>query len=139
MANIQTVYDYFCNYLKVSPTSIIFSVFFLATAILEIIREVLIWQEKKRMAPKQRCQYLLTEQNSSNCDLPEYRQGFRERGNNCTGCAGKTVSIKNEDAIERMVKRAPWKLAIILMANYSRNILPYASFLYTLSIAIFKK
>lgn len=139
MANIEKIYESFCNYFKSYPTSIVFSLFFLITAILNIVRWILIWQERKHMGSNQRCKYLLTNQNEADCDLPSYRQKFQERGNSCTGCTGKTVGITNEDTIERIVKGSPWKLAIIVMANCSRSILPYASFLYTLALAIFKK
>lgn len=135
---IQTIYESICNYLKSSPTSIFFSLFFFSVAILNIIRGILIWYEKKSMASNQRCKYLITDQNSSDCSLPSYRQGFHDKGDSCTGCAGKTLNMTNEEAMERAMKGATWKCVIIIIANSSRNILPYVSFLYTLSIAVFE-
>lgn len=136
--NTQPIYEFLCNYLKSSPVSIVFSLFFCAAAILNVVRGILIWYEKKSMALNQRCKYLITDESSSDCSVPSYRQGFHDRGDDCAECPGKTFDITNEDAMERAMKGSLWKCIIILMANYSRNILPYASFLYTLIIAIFE-
>ncbi len=139
MANgIQPIYESLCSYLKSSPASVTFSLFFSAVAILNIIRGILIWYEKKSMASNQRCKYLITNQSSSDCSIPSYWQGFHDREDSCAECPGKTFDITNEEAMERAMKGAWWKCIIILMANWSRNILPYASFLYTLIIAIFE-
>lgn len=75
MANgIQPIYESLCSYLKSSPASVTFSLFFSAVAILNIIRGILIWYEKKSMASNQRCKYLITNQSSSDCSIPSYWQ-----------------------------------------------------------------
>lgn len=39
----------------------------------------------------------------------------------------------------RIVMGYVWKYRIVLLANYSKYVLPYISFLYTLAMTVFEK
>ena len=42
------------------------------------------------------------------------------------------------EAENRVLRGQKYKRIIVLMANHSKNLLPYVSFLYTLAVAIFE-
>ncbi len=132
--SLKNLHDYF----KSSPISTGFFFLFIVAA-LNIFKAVLICLEKKKGYPDQACRYLFPGRHGPVCKLPSYEQGFKDRKNSCEGCSGKTFSITNEEVTERTAASAKWKRIIILLASYSKGVLPYVSFLYTLFIAIFEK
>lgn len=136
---VPTILEDLFAYFKSSPTSIGFFLFLLVVATLNIFKAVLIFLEKKKGYPDQSCRYLSPGRNGLVCELPSCEQGFKDRKNSCEGCTGKTFSVTNEEVSERIAASDMRKRVIILLANYSKGILPYISFLYTLLIAIFEK
>lgn len=127
------------EYFKSSPVSTIFFLFLFAVATLNILKMCLIYWEKKNGDLDQACKYLGSGRDGPECKQSSCEQGFKDRNGSCEGCAGRTLSITNEDVAEYIIANASWKRIVILIANYSRSVLPYVSFLYTLFIAMFEK
>ena len=136
---IQAILKNLHEYFKSSPVSIAFFVFLLIVIVLDILKLRLIRIEKKNGFSDQACKFLDFERGGSVCRLPSCEQGFKDRKNSCEGCTGKILSITNADAVEQITASVTWKRSVVLIANCSRSVLPYASFLYTLFIAIFEK
>ena len=127
---IESVKKHFEEY----PTSVIFLYCIFGVLILNIIRRLLIWLEKKRGMHNQACRYLFVVRNEQDCNHYSYRKQFKQNGNNCEKCRGKTSAMTDAEAETRILSGSIWKRSIVRLANLSRNMLPYASFVYTLVI-----
>lgn len=134
-ANLNILQEYF----KSSPVSTGFFLFLLAVITLDILKMCLIYREKKNRDLYQACIYLCSGRDGPECNHSSCKQGFKDRNGSCEGCAGKTLPITNEDVVKHIIAGATWKRIVIAIANCSRSILPYVSFIYTLFIAIFEK
>lgn len=136
---IQTISRSLLVYFEASPISTSFFLFLFFVASLNILKSILIHWEKKNGYSDLKCRYLSIERDEQVCKLQSRKQEFKDRKNSCNGCAGRTFSVTNEDVADRLAASATWKRIAILLADCSRSILPYVSFLYTLFIAIFEK
>lgn len=126
------------EYFKDSLISTIFFVFLIGVLVLNIIKKIFIWQERKNCMRNQACEYLVKIGDKQDCDIPFRRKRFIKRGNSCTGCWGKSFKMTDEE-VENRIKRGNYvKHAMIVLANGGRSMLPYISFCYTLAIAIFE-
>lgn len=121
-------------FLEASPVSVVFSLFLLVAALLNIFRCWLISWEKKQVSPLETCKFLLLGKKVQECTLSSRKQGFLERERSCEGCEGKAVKITNSEAEERARLEARWKNIVICIANAMRAIMPYVSICYTLAI-----
>lgn len=130
----REVFTYFTK----SPISTVFFTFLLFTFLLNLIKKILIENEKKRETRSQKCKYLNTKDHKQKCEFEQYRDFFLKSGEKCEGCRGKTVMINDDEAEKRVEKESIWKCSIVLLANLTRNLLPYISFFYTLSVTIFE-
>ena len=126
------------RHLRESPISTVFLICIIIVLVLNIIKHCFICLEKRRGTPHLSCEYLFISENGQDCDHLSYRKRFKKNGNSCEGCRGKSFQMTNAEAEKRVVTGAIWKHIIILMANYSKSLLPYISFLYTLAMAIFE-
>lgn len=138
MSSFQIVFSSLYEYFKLSPISTAFFIFLLGTMLLNLIKEIIIWSEKKNVILSESCIYLVIEKSNQSCDLPSRQKDFKVRGDSCEGCKGKTINITKEEMEKRVANDSQWKCIIILSAKYIRNILPYLSFFYTLALAIFE-
>lgn len=132
---IKNILDHFSD----SPISAIFFGVIFCIFLLNIIRKIFIWQEKKSKSQNQRCKYLINLGSEQDCDIPSQREQFKARGNSCTKCPRKYFEMTDSEAENRIAMGCMWKYVIILLADYSRNALPYISVFYTLTVAIFEK
>lgn len=126
------------EHFKQVPISALFFIYLILVFILNIIKRVLILIEKKRGTPHQSCEYLVKIKNGQDCNHPSYRKHFKNNGNSCERCHGKSFKMTDSEAENRVVKGNIFKCVLICLANYSKNMLPYISFFYTLVIAIFE-
>lgn len=122
-----------------SPISTIFFVIIFCIFLLNVIRKIFIWQEKKSKSQNQRCKYLINLGSEQDCDIPSQREQFKARGNSCADCRRKLFEMTDSEAENRIAMGCMWKYEIILLAGYSKNALPYISIFYTLAVAIFEK
>ena len=76
-------------------------------------------------------------ENGHTCSFHAYKQRFEKKLNNCNGCPGKTFSITEEEAENRVVKGNVGQRIIITLENCCQALLPYISFFYTLLISMF--
>ena len=127
---VESVQKHFEKY----PTSLFFLYCILGALILNIIKQLLIWLEKKRGMPNQACKYLLIKGNKQDCNHFSYRKQFKKNGDDCEKCWGKTSPMTDSEAETRILSGSILKRWIVRTANWSRAILPYASFVYTLII-----
>ena len=134
---MQTLWNSLQEYFKSSSVSTAFFLFLLVVIALNILKMCLIYREKKKGDLDQACKYLDSGRDGPECKHSSCKQGFKDRKGSCEGCAGKTFSITNEDVAEYIIASGTWKRIVILIANWSKMLLPYVSFLYTLFIAIF--
>lgn len=132
--NLEIVFEGVRRHFEKYPTSVVFLYGILGVFILNIIRQLLIWLEKKRGMPNQACRYLYIIRNEQDCNHFSYRKRFRQNGNNCEKCRGKTSNMTDSEAETRILSGSFLKRWIVRLANWSRTILPYASFVYTLVI-----
>lgn len=132
--NVAIVFESVQKHFEKYPTSVIFLYCILGVLFLNIIKQLLIWLEKKRGMPNQSCRYLYTIRNEQDCNHFSYRKRFKQNGNNCEKCPGKTSTMTDSEAETRILSSSIPKRWIVRLANWSRIILPYASFVYTLVI-----
>lgn len=132
--NLEIVFEGVQKHFAKYPTSIVFLFCILGVLILNIIRQLLIWLEKKRGIPNQACRYLYIVRNEQDCNHFTYRKRFKKNGNDCEKCWGKTSTMTDSEAETRILSGNLLKRWIVRLANWSRTILPYASFVYTLVI-----
>ena len=136
-SSTNTAKDIFL-FIQGSPVSIIFLLFLFLSGLLNLIKWILIGLEKKQASKDARCINLTTESGEQSCGNPNYRKYFKENANGCDGCPGRTSGLTNVDAESRAYAKSIWMKMIILLANYCKVLLPYASFLYTLLLAVFQ-
>lgn len=130
--NVDIVFESVQKHCEKYPTSVVFLYCIVGVLILNIIRAFLIWLEKKRGMPNQPCKFLSTEGNQQDCNHPSYRNRFKKNGGDCEKCWGKTSPMTDSEAETRILSGNVLKRCIVRIANWSRTILPYASFVYTL-------
>ncbi len=136
---LKFVIDNIFEHFNESPISATFFVFIFCVFLLNIIRKIFIWQEKKNRSKNQRCKYLINLGNEQDCDIPSQRKQFREKGNSCADCQRKSFGMTDTEAENRIAMGYVWRYRIILLADYSKSVLPYISFLYTLVVTVFGK
>lgn len=136
LSQIKIVLEGIPEYFKESPVSMIFLSCIIIVFILNIFKRKLVLREKKRGTPHQSCDYLVTVRNEQDCNNTFYRKYFRENGNSCEKCRGKFLKMSDDEAENRVASGKFWKHAIVWLANFGKNILPYITFFYTLIIAI---
>lgn len=124
------------EHFKDFPISFIFLGFLILVFILNIIKRILIWIEKKHGSLNGTCQYLIVGSKEQDCNNSDYRKYFKENENSCEGCKGKSFAMTDAEAEQRAIKGSLWKCIIFLLANCGRYVLPYISFIYTLVITI---
>ncbi|WP_435645215.1 hypothetical protein [Butyricicoccus porcorum] len=139
LAQMQIIITTVLEHLAGHPLSTFFLIFIVITIISNVIKRIFISQEKKYRSPYQTCEYLITGSNGQDCDHLSHRKTFKMNQNSCTGCRGKSLKMTDAEAENRIIKGVAWKCAIVLFANSARNILPYLSFIYTLTVTIFNK
>jgi len=133
------IIDVFRNYLKLSPISSTFIFILFIVFCLNFVKAFLIWRERKQGDQSQSCKYLIKKEDEHHyCSIRRRQKKFIENGCSCSGCKGKTFCMTNIEAEERAAAGAVWKKVVIQVANGSKNLLPYISFLYTLVLAIFE-
>ena len=120
-----------------SHVSVGFFVFIFLVFILDIIKQIMIWKEKKDRSHDLTCKFLINS-DEQDCSLSKFNNYFKDNLNSCEGCPGKTIEMTNKDAEELMTKGSLIKKILVFLANFSKNILPYLSFLYTLCVVVFK-
>nr|WP_300797492.1 hypothetical protein [uncultured Acetatifactor sp.] len=130
----RAIYQHF----KEFSVSKVFLIIVVVVFSLNICKRVFIWWEKKKGTPFQSCEYLVKVNKRQDCDHSFYRKKFKENGNSCEKCKGKSYKMTDIEAENRVLRGQKYKRIIVLMANHSKNLLPYVSFLYTLAVAIFE-
>lgn len=121
---------------KEYPTTKFFLGCIMVVMILNIIKRCLVWREKKRGTPNQACIFLFTVRDEQDCSHLFYRKQFKENGSDCEQCRGKITQMTDAEAELRILSGNPWACWIVRLANGSKNILPYMSFVYTLVLTI---
>lgn len=123
--------------LKVSTNiSVLFLFLMCIVLILNVIRKELIKKEYYHGNLDEHCKYLTEAENGHTCVFTAYKKRFEENKNNCKGCPGKTFSMTESEAENRIVKESISKRRIIFLAHLGKDLLPYVSFLYTLLISM---
>lgn len=136
---VGCIIDVFRNYFKLSPISSSFIFILFIVFCLNFVKAILIWRERKQGDQSQSCKFLIKKEDEHHCCSIRHRQKkFIKNGCSCSGCKGKTFCMTNIEAEERAAAGAVWKKVVIQIANGSKNLLPYISFLYTLVLAIFE-
>lgn len=135
---VGIVFEDISKHFKEFPISGIFLTFLVLVFLLNVVKRVFIEMEKKYGTIDQSCEYLIIGKKGQDCKLLSYRKRFKENGNSCEGCRGKSFKMTDSEAENRIAKGVIWKHIIVLLANCGKNMLPYISFLYTLIIAIYK-
>lgn len=138
LVQLEIVLNGVSEYFKESPMSTVFFVFIILVFVLNITKGFLVWLEKKRGTPYQSCKYLIEEDNEQDCSHLSHRKYFKSNENGCEGCRGKSFKMTDAEAEYRVADGNLCKRIIILLANYSKNMLPYISFIYTLVVTIFE-
>lgn len=138
LVQLDIVFNGVSEHFKESPLSTIFLIFLILVFVLNILKRVLVWLEKKHGILHQSCKYLIVVNNGQDCSHSSHREYFKQNENGCEGCRGKSFKLTDAEAENRVVDGAPWKHIILLLANYSKNMLPYISFIYTLVVTIFE-
>lgn len=139
LAEIETIMKTFSDYFKLSPISSAFFFTLFVVLVLNAVKGILIWHEKKTGDHSQSCKFLIKKDDDNRgCSIPRRQKDFIKNGDSCKGCKGKTFNMTTSEAEERAASGAAWKRIIIIIANCSKNLLPYISFLYTLVLAIFE-
>ena len=128
------VFESMQKHFKEYPTSWIFLGCIILVLILNIIRRLLIGLEKKRGTPNQSCIYLFTVRGEQDCNHLSYRKHFKQNGNDCEKCRGKTIEMTDSEAERRILSGGLLACWIVRLANGGRSVLPYVSFVYTLII-----
>lgn len=136
---LQNFFVEIYEYLKTSSLSVKFFVFVIVIFVLNILKSIFIWYEKRITAPRQKCKYLIEEKYQYGCSLSMYEKRFKEKKDSCEGCKGKNTGISNQEAEERIRDGKKWQYIVIFLANSGKNILPFMSLVYTLCIGIFEK
>lgn len=126
------------QHFKDFSVSTVFFIFIVVVIILNICKKIFVWWEKKKGTPHQSCEYLVKVSGGQDCDHLSHRKRFKENGNSCEECKGKSYKMTDIEAENRVLRGKKCKRIIILMANFSKNLLPYVSFLYTLAVTIFE-
>lgn len=126
------------QHFKDFSVSTVFFLFIMVVFILNICKRIFVWWERKKGTPHQSCEYLVKVNGKQDCDHLSYRKQFREKGNSCEECKGKSYKMTDMEAENRVVRGKKYKKIIILLANHSKNLLPYISFIYTLAVTIFE-
>lgn len=132
---INDIFEHFSE----SPISATFFIFIFCVFFLNIIRKIIICQERKNRSQNHRCKYLINLGNEQDCDIPSRRKQFREKGNSCASCRRRALEMTDVEVENRIAMGYVWKYRIVLLANYSKYVLPYISFLYTLAMTVFGK
>ena len=132
---IKNIFECFID----SPINAIFLAFIFCIFLLNVIRKVFIWQEKKSKSQNQRCKYLINWRGEQDCDIPSQREQFKAKGNSCADCRRKLFEMTDSEAENRIAMGCIWKYVIIILANYGKTAMPYISILYTLILAMFEK
>lgn len=135
---IEIIWKGIPQHFKDSSVSTMFLAIIVVVFILDICKKIFIWWEKKKGTPHQSCEYLVKISGGQDCDHSSYRKQFKENGNSCEGCKGKLYKMTDIEAENRILRGKTCKRLIILLANHSKNLLPYVSFLYTLAVTIFE-
>lgn len=137
--NLYNQFENICSnipeHFKEFPISTAFLLFLGCVLILNIARKILISSEKRKGILDQSCIFLDTSNNKQDCKNSTYRKRFKKRGS-CEKCWGKSYNMTDEEAENLIAKGVIWKRIVLLVANESKSMLPYLSFLYTLIVAI---
>lgn len=139
ISQLKYIINNFFEHFSESPISATFFVFIFCVFFLNIIRKMFIWQERKNVSRNHRCKYLINLGDEQDCDIPSRRRQFRDNGNSCASCRRRALEMTDDEAENRIAMGYGWKYRIVLLANYSKYVLPYISFLYTLAITVFGK
>ena len=138
LKQIEIIWKGIPQHFKDFSVSTVFFVFIMVVIILNICKKIFVWWEKKKGTPHQSCEYLVKVSGGQDCDHLSHRKRFKENGNSCEECKGKTYKMTDIEAENRALRGIKCKRIIILLANHSKNLLPYVSFLYTLAVTIFE-
>ena len=138
LVQIEIIFKGIPQHFKEFSVSAIFFVFVMWVFALNICKKIFVWWEKKKGTPHTSCEYLITVKGGQDCNHSLYRKQFKQNGNSCEKCKGKSFVMTDAEAENRVLLGRMWKRIIVFFANQSKNILPYISFLYTLAITIFE-
>ena len=125
-----------CTICILAPT--FFFIFIVFTLFLNLIKNFLIQDKKKKEILQEKCEYLETDNYKQECKLDSQRTRFHKNGDSCKECPGKTVKISDVEIENRVKTEKRWKNIVVLLANITGYMLPYISFLYTLAVTIFE-
>lgn len=126
------------QHFKDFSVSTMFFIFMVVVFILNMCKKIFVWREKKKGTPHQSCEYLVKISGGQDCDHSLYRKQFKENGNSCMECKGKSYKMTDIEAEDRVLRGKKCNRFIILLANHGKNLLPYVSFLYTMAVTIFE-
>lgn len=136
--DISTIWNGLSSHLQSFPISTIFLVIIILSVIVNTIKRILIWMERKRIKLHDSCQYLVAGSKGPDCDLPSRRKRFKKNNDSCAGCPGKSFKLTDAEAENRIACSSTWKRWILSLASYINAFLPYISFIYTLAVTIFE-
>lgn len=139
IAQSEFVFENIFEHFSESPISATFFAFIVFVFFLNIIKRIFIWQERNSRTQNRRCKYLINLGNEQDCDISSQRKQFRKNGNSCAGCRRKALDMTDDEVENRIAMGYVWKYRIVLLANYSKYVLPYISFVYTLALTVFEK
>ncbi len=128
--------DVFRQLIQFSPVSLVFITFIILIMVLNLIKRWLVWQERMKATADEKCQFLKSDRKGQYCSLPACAERFLENEKGCTGCRKKSSSISTEEAETRAKNSSLLNGFIICVANGGKSILPYLSFVYTLTLTI---
>lgn len=138
LSQLDVLFNGIPKYFKESPISTFFLIFLLVELCLNIVKRIFIWQEKKKEVSNQPCECFIIDEKGQDCCHPLYREYFKQNGNSCAECKGKSFELTDVQAEKRIVSGKTWKKVIFISASYGKSLLPYITFIYTLSVAIFE-
>lgn len=134
--DINKIFTGLSTHLQLFPVSTIFLIVVFFSFLVNLLKRILLWLEKKQVKPHESCQYLVLGSKGQDCDLPSRRKRFKKNNNSCSGCRGKTFKLTDTEAESRIASSSTWKRTILVLASYSNASLPYISFIYTLVVTI---
>lgn len=125
-------------YLLKSPISSVFLVYLLSLFILSVLNYILTYIDAKKDLKGEKCMYLKESPDGLYCSNRIHRKRFASNSKSCDGCHGKTGNIIREEAENKFASTSVFAKTLVTLTRFLKSVFPYISFVYTLSIAVFK-
>lgn len=138
IVQIKEIMENLPEHFSAFPISSVFFFGIVFIFILNVLKRIMIGLEKRQMSSYHKCPYLIIDE-AQDCINSFYREKFKIGEIECADCPGKRRSITNINAENQIMAGKFRKRIVILLANFGRDLLPYLSFFYTLSVLILEE